>query len=287
MAAMSLDAAIAAWLLPYDGQTYRQYRSALRAWLRWCDLNDIDTLHATRSHIEAYCRWLGRAHPIDTVRDNVGAVRRFYRFLAEEEVIARDPGAGVRLPRKYRRSTGSFLTLEQARAFLDVAHGMGRQEYALCALLLLAGPRISEALRLDVEDFDRETSTLRYHRKGRYEQTVRVGRAVASALRVHIGCRRQGPVFRAPRGGRLREDDARNIVHLVGAQVGRPDITPHSLRRTFCTLALDAGVAERDIMAACGWGTPAMVAYYDMANRAVTQQVGDGVAGLIGLSDTR
>lgn len=26
-----------------------------------------------------------------------------------------------------------------------------------------------------------------------------------------------------------------------------------------------------------------LVAYYDMANRAVTQQVGDGVAGLIGL----
>lgn len=90
-------------------------------------------------------------------------------------------------------------------------------------------------------------------------------------------------MFRAPRGGRLRADDARNTVRLIGAHVGRPDITPHSLRRTFCTLALDAGVAERDIMAACGWGTTAMVAYYDMANRAVTQQVGDGVAGLIGL----
>lgn len=283
MAAMSLDEAIAAYLLPYDGQTYKQYRSALRAWLRWCDLNSIDPLHASRSHIEAYCQWLGRAHPTDTVRDNVGAVRRFYRFLTEEEVIARDPGAGVRMPRKYRRSTGSFLTVEQARTFLDVAHGMGRQEYALCALLLLAGPRISEALRLDVEDFDRETSTLRYHRKGHYEQTVRACSAVASALRAHIGGRRHGPIFRAPRGGRLRADDARNTVRLIGAHVGRPDITPHSLRRTFCTLALDAGVAERDIMAACGWGTPAMVAYYDMANRAVTQQVGDGVAGLIGL----
>ncbi|MEF2737464.1 MAG: site-specific integrase [Bifidobacterium choerinum] len=106
---------------------------------------------------------------------------------------------------------------------------------------------------------------------------------MASALREHIGGRRHGPMFRAPRGGRLRADDARNTVRLIGAHVGRPDITPHSLRRTFCTLALDAGVAERDIMAACGWGTPAMVAYYDMANRAVTQQVGDGVAGLIGL----
>lgn len=171
MATMNLDEAIAAYLLPYDEQTYAQYKKALHAWLRWCDLNDIDPMRVTRTHIEAYSRWLGRQHTIATVRDIAGAVCRFYAFLADELVLDHNPAAAVRLPRKHRHSPGGFLTREQA----------------------------------------------------------------------------------------------------------------HGLRRTFCTLALDAGMAERDIMAACGWGTPAMVAYYDMANRAVTQQVGDGVAGLIGL----
>lgn len=282
METMSLDGLLAAYLLPYTGPTYKQYRSALRAWLRWCDLNSIDALRVRRSHIEAYCRWMCRDHPAATVRDRVGAVLRFYRFAADEGVLEHDPGVGVRLPRPYRRSTGSFLTREQAGMFLDAAHGLGRQEYALCALLLLAGPRLGEALGLDVEDWNRVNGTLRYRRKGGYEQEVRVTGAVGEALAAHVGRRRGGPVFRAPRGGRMRADAARNVVHLAGALVGRPDITPHSLRRTFCTLALDAGVSEPDIMAAGGWSTREMVDYYDMEHRGMTQRVGDAVAGLLG-----
>ena len=280
---MNLDEAIAAYLLPYDGQTYAQYKKALHAWLRWCDLNDIDPMRVTRTHIEAYSRWLGRQHTIATVRDIAGAVCRFYAFLADELVLDHNPAAAVRLPRKYRHSPGGFLTREQAHGFLSAAREAGTQEYALCTLLLLSGPRISEVLKLDIDDWDDSASTVHYQRKGHFGQAVRVSAIVAEALRAHIGTRQHGPVFRSSTGRRLRGDDARNIVHMIGAYVGRPDITPHGLRRTFCTLALDAGVAERDIMAACGWGTPAMVAYYDMANRAVTQQVGDGVAGLIGL----
>lgn len=276
-----LDGMIAAYLLPYTGPTAKQYRSALRAWLRWCDLNDIDPLRVRRSHIEAYGRWRSQRHTVATVRDTVGAVCRFYAFLADEQVLATNPAAGVRLPRNYRHSPGGFLTREQAQEFLDVSRSVGVQEYALCALLLLAGPRISEALNLDVEDWDGSANTLRYRRKGHFTQVVHVSEAVAAALRAHIGSRRRGPLFRSPTGRRLRGDDARNLVHMIGARVGRPDITPHGLRRTFCTLAVQAGVPEHDIMAAGGWGSREMVAYYDMANRAITQRVGDAVAALL------
>ena len=78
-----LDGMIAAYLLPYTGPTAKQYRSALRAWLRWCDLNDIDPLRVGRSHIEAYGRWKTRqGQTVATVRDTVGAVCRFYGFLS-------------------------------------------------------------------------------------------------------------------------------------------------------------------------------------------------------------
>lgn len=285
MAALNdLDGMLAAYLLPYDGPTYKAYRAALRAWLRWCDLNGIDVLRVGRSHIEAYARWKTRqGQTVATVRDTVGAVCRFYRFLAEEGVLERDPAAGVRLPHKYRHSPGGFLDVEHAVAFLDAARSFGVQVYALCTLLLLAGPRIGEVLALDVGDWDGAASTLRYRRKGRFEQEVRVAPAVAGALWEHIGSRSHGPVFRSPLGRRMRADTARNIVHMVGAQVGRPDLTPHCLRRTFCTLAVQAGVDERDIMAACGWSGREMVAYYDMGRRGTTQQAGDMVAGLLGM----
>lgn len=279
----TLDDMLAAYLLPYSGQTYVQYRNALRAWLRWCDLNNIDPLNVRRSHIEAYSQWKSTRHTIATVRDTVGAVCRFYTFLTDEQVFTANPAAGVRLPRKYQHSPGGFLTREQAQSFLDTARALGAQEYALCALLLLAGPRISEALNLDVEDWDGAAHTLHYQRKGHFMQEVRVSGVVAAALTAHIRHRRHGPIFRSPTGRRLRGDDARNLVHMVGAQVGRPDLTPHSLRRTFCTLAVEAGVPDRDIMAACGWSGQGMVTYYDMGRRGTTQRAGDAVAGLFDL----
>lgn len=47
--------------------------------------------------------------------------------------------------------------------------------------------------------------------------------------------------------------------------------------RTFCTLSRDAGVPDRDIMAAGGWNSPQMLDYYDMARRGLDGRAGDGL----------
>lgn len=67
------------------------------------------------------------------------------------------------------------------------------------------------------------------------------------------------------------------IVSSVALRVGVPDISPHSLRRTFCTLSRDAGVPDRDIMAAGGWNSPQMLDYYDMSRRGLNGKAGDGL----------
>lgn len=64
-----------------------------------------------------------------------------------------------------------------------------------------------------------------------------------------------------------------------------PDISPHSLRRTFCTLSRDAGVPDRDIMAAGGWNSPQMLDYYDMARRGLNGKAGDGLQDYLGKED--
>lgn len=281
MATMSMDEAIAGWLVAYRGPTRARYRTALRAWLRWCDLNSIDPMTARRSHLETWCTYLARTRSETNARNALSCVRSFYHYLAGERIVAQDPSEHLRLPRQYRHSTGTYLTAEHAAQFLDAARDMGRQEYALCALLLLSGPRVGEALGLDVEDWDPQRQTVRYARKGHYMQEVHIADAAADALAAHLGRRRHGPIFRAARGGRMRPDTARDIVRECGARIGLLDITPHSLRRTFCTLAVDAGVPERDIMAAGGWTTSDMVGYYDMQARSITQQAGDAVAGIL------
>ncbi len=48
-------------------------------------------------------------------------------------------------------------------------------------------------------------------------------------------------------------------------------ITPHSLRHTFVTMALDAGQAERDIAISTGHCDTRMVAYYDRGRENISR----------------
>lgn len=280
---------VAGFLAGLTPGTRAQYRSVVSRWLRWCADNGIDMLRAKRTHIEVFAAYGDGMRPAakNTVCRNLSVVCCLYRYLCEEGYIDCDPGEHVRRPKLYGHSDGTYLTREQARLFLDEARGMGARTDALCSLLLLTGARVSEALGLDVEDchLDDGRPWVRFDRKGDWSQRVAIPSDAAEALARLIGERRRGAVFREDSGARLRQQTAVGIVSSVALRVGVPDISPHSLRRTFCTLSRDAGVPDRDIMAAGGWNSPQMLDYYDMSRRGLNGKAGDGLQDYLGKED--
>jgi integrase len=58
-------------------------------------------------------------------------------------------------------------------------------------------------------------------------------------------------------------------------------ITPHSLRHTFVTMALDAGQAERDIAISTGHSDTRMVAHYDHGRDNISRNSTHAVAARI------
>lgn len=280
---------IAGFLVGVSPGTRAVYRSVVSRWLRWCSDNGVDMLRATRTHIEVFAAYDGGMRPAakNTVCRNLSVVCCLYRYLCEEGYIDSDPGEHVRRPRLYGHSDGTYLTRDQAVAFLAEARHMDAQTDALCSLLLLTGARIGEALGLDVEDchLDDGRPWVRFDRKGDWSQRVAVPSDAAKALARHLGRRKHGPVFRDSSGVRLRHQRAVGIVSSVALRIGVPGISPHSLRRTFCTLSRDAGVPDRDIMAAGGWNSPQMLDYYDMSRRGLNGKAGDGLQDYLGKED--
>lgn len=145
---------IAGFLAGLTPSTRAGYRSVVSRWLRWCADNGIDMLRAKRTHIEVFAAYDGGMRPAakSTVYKTLSVVCCLYRYLCEEGYIDSDPGEHVRRPRLYGHSDGTYLTRDQAVAFLAEARHMDAQTDALCSLLLLTGARVSEALGLDVED---------------------------------------------------------------------------------------------------------------------------------------
>src|SRR5262249_33509671 len=143
------------------------------------------------------------------------------------------------------------------------ATGEGMRDRALLELLYACGLRISEALRLDVDDLSLREATVRVIGKGdrermlpvgavaiealgRYMETVRpawLERAVARDPRV---ARRGGALFMSAQGLRLSRMSAwrglRKAALLAGVD---GHVTPHTLRHSFATHLLEGGADLR------------------------------------------
>jgi hypothetical protein len=115
------------------------------------------------------------------------------------------------------------------------------------------GLRISEALGVDIDDLDvdRGHRTLRVTRKGGKQVTIPLAPRTARALDLYIGERASGPIFLGIAGARMDRYAADRTVKRLARRAGiTKRMSPHSLRHSFITAALDAGVPLRDVQEA-------------------------------------
>jgi integrase len=140
-------------------------------------------------------------------------------------------------------------------------------------LLALNGLRISEALNADIDDL----STERGHRTlaivGRGGKRVTIAPRTGRALDLYIGERTMGPIFLGVEGGRMDRYGADRLVKRLVTRAGiDTHISPHSLRHSFITAALVAGVPLRDVQEAAIHADLRTTMRYDRARRSLDRQ---------------
>jgi integrase len=187
-----------------------------------------------------------------TVRQTHRVLSLILGLAVSASRIARNPCAGVPLPRAARR-TQRFLTPDQVEAIAD-----GAGEYALAVrFLAYTGVRFGEMAALKVRNLD-----LLRRRAAIVEAMAEVrGRAVFSTPKTHQSrtvafSRRLADelgswiaskdpddfVFTAPNGGVLRNRNfRRNVFDAAARSAGLDGLTPHELRHTAASLAIASG----------------------------------------------
>jgi len=279
-------AAVMGFLLGYrNPHTRDAYTSDLRGFLVWCEDRDLDPLvDVTRTHLEAWTRHLETVDGLApaTVARKLSAVAGLYRFCTDEGWTTTNPADRVRRPSVPTDSPTLGLDRDEARALLGAADRP--QDLALLALLTLNGLRVSEAVGADVGDLgdERGHRVLTVTRKrGRVEQ-VPLAAVTVEALDAHLDGRTTGPLFTDHRGDRMDRHDAARVVARVARAAGiGKRITPHSLRHTAVTLALDAGVPLRDVQDLAGHADPRTTRRYDRARRSLDRHGTYALAGYL------
>jgi integrase/recombinase XerD len=280
--------AIAGYLAGYSGATLGAYQLDLRQWVAWLGGNGVDILDVQRAHIELYARW-SEEHGLarSTISRRLSTICGFYRYCSQEAVIDRDPAAYVRRPKLDYESHTLGLDRNELGAFLVQAGLCGGRDHALMCLLALNGLRISEALGAEIAnlDYQRGHRTLFVRRKGHKTATIPLAPRTATSLDLYIGERTSGPIFLNADGTRRldRHAAARIVRRLAKAAGIDKRISPHSLRHSFITAALDAGVPLRDVQEAASHADPRTTMRYDRGrgslDRHATYIVATFVAG--------
>jgi len=196
------------------------------------------------------------------------------RFLCAHVLHAPAVGESIRRPRPERRLPTVLGQAEVRRLFDAVANPKHR---ALLMLIYSAGLRVGEAVRLRPGDLDPERRLLFVRggkgRKDRY--TVLSDRALA-AVREYLQREDVGPwLFPGPRPDRpLSTRSVQKIVARARVAAGiDKQITVHTLRHSFATHLLEAGIDLRYIQELLGHASARTTQIYTHVSRRALEHV--------------
>ncbi len=292
----TLDDLTAGYLMRFRPATRQAYQGDLASWLGFCDQARIDPLTAGIHHADTYVRVLDelgdprthrRLSPASVSR-RVSAVAGFYRYAVRQRAVAESPFFAVERPGVDEESQTTGLTRDEMRRLILSSRQDGPRSEALMHLLTLNGLRITEALSRNVEDLDYDQGhrILRLDRKGGKRAKAPLTPAAVRALEAYLAGRTTGPLFTTTTSRRLDRTSAYRIVRRLAQRAQIPaaaHISPHSLRHSFATAALDAGVALRDVQDALGHADPRTTRRYDRTRHSLDRHATYAVASFRGV----
>ncbi len=271
--------------------TLRAYAQDLGQLSSWCMEHAVPApSDATPEQLRAYAVFLGSERKLSSssIARKLATLRTFFKFLARQSGATRLPTSTLVAPRKGRRLP-RIIDEELVGRLLhvpDAAKPEGLRDRALLEVLYGAGLRASEAVALDIDDFQPQPGgdavLLIRHGKGDKERVALVGRPGTAALAQWISAGRtvmesglsERAMFLNRFGGRLSDRAVRRLCDRIAVAVpdaGKP--TPHTFRHTFATHLLDHGADLRVVQELLGHSDLATTQVYTHVSAARMETV--------------
>ncbi len=288
----------AAFLVGFRGHTRQAYWywNDIRAWYSWCESIGVHPLEVHRHHID---RWIaelsevpqettGRPAAPSTIGRRLSCLTGLYEYaVVDAELIEASPLVRVKRPRVSDNSATVGLNEKELMKLLEVAEADSPLAAALMTLLALNGLRIGEALSRDVEhlSYDFGHRVIELNRKGDKRTREALAPATARALEAYIADRTTGPIFLNRNGERMKTSSARWLLRRLARQAGLPAanrLSPHSLRHSAITAALNDGVPFRDVQDFAGHADPRTTRRYDRSRNSLDRHATYRLAARLG-----
>ncbi|MBI3752425.1 MAG: tyrosine recombinase XerC [Deltaproteobacteria bacterium] len=274
---------------PHTRENYLRDITQLENFLKWSGLcldgEKVDAGKIDENSVRLFLGHLYKTHKKISIARKLASLKAFFRFLVKKEFLQKNPCELLSSP-KIEKYLPTVLTVDEAKMLVETNKCQGsmvkgqklqKRDRAILEVLYSAGIRVGELVGLNMKDVDLDHGTIKVLGKGNKERIAMLGSKAQEALRAYLEERNKlahgswliahsniyepraksyelnEPVFLGAKGDRIYP---RAVQRLVRDTAGKSGIskhpTPHSLRHTFATHLLDAGVDLRTIQEMLG-----------------------------------
>jgi integrase/recombinase XerD len=219
-----------------------------------------------------------------SIRRHVSATRTYFKFLAGEGHIVRDPSDRLASPKRWRTLPAVLTAAEVERllAAVSAEDPLAWRDRAIVEFGYATGARVSEIIRVEQKDVLFDEGLVRLFGKGNKERLVPIGRRALGAIALYTRETRprlergkgQGRVFLNARGTPLSRVGVWGIIKRYARTAGiSKRVTPHTLRHTFATHLLEGGADLRAVQEMLGHADLGTTQLYTKVDRDYLRSV--------------
>ena len=223
--------------------------------------------------LERFLKEIAQTRNSATVKKYVVALKHFFRYLKQADLISIDPTEPLEIP-KLGRDLPETLSEREVNQFLSSdfpSTPEGVRNKAFLELLYSSGLRVHEMIAVSLESIDLQEKIVRVTGKGKKERLVPLGGRAIESLHHYLDKARPqlaksksgATLFLTVTGEPLTRQQAWKMVQQRAKTVGilKP-VYPHLLRHSFATHLLSHGADLRVIQEMLGHASLATTQIY-------------------------
>jgi len=222
-----------------------------------------------------------------SIARKISCYRSFCSYLIKSKFIKVNHWSGISLP-KVIKKLPNFLYPEEIDLLLgipDLKSPSGLRDKAILEVLYASGMRVSELVKLNISDVDKDDGEILVSGKGSKERIVLIGGPAMTALKDYLKYGRSKlvkstsnrAIFLGRFGTRITSRSVERIIqkHIKKSGIDKK-ISPHSLRHSFATHMLERGADLRTVQELLGHASLSTTQIYTHVTKERLKTVYDG-----------
>ena len=225
-------------------------------------INSLNISQYNQIDDEVCSAWIGDLYTSGnnprSIQRHLSSAKGFFRFLKKNGLISSSPLDLVTAP-KIANTLPDILSPEDVEQLLNFKPSsvIEIRDMAIVELMYSSGLRVSEAININITDFEDDMTFLRVLGKGSKTRLVPLGKFAIKAVENWLNERKKisndtEALFLNSKGSRLSIRSVQLRLKKMAIKQGLPPIHPHMLRHSFATHMLESSGDLRTIQELLG-----------------------------------